>query len=156
MDMKRGSTDILRGAIILIALAVLALCTFALPAGISSDNTGDYQPILLGLYIPAIPFFIALYQSIKLLSYIDANKAFTKLSVAAFKYIKYCAIVIGTLFVISSPYIYQVADKDDAPGVVAIAMIIMFASFVVATFAGLLQRLVQNAVDIKSENDLTV
>jgi hypothetical protein len=68
---------ILRGAIILIGLVVLGLCIFALPAGISSDNTGYYRPILLGLYVPAMPFFFALYQSLKLLDCIDTNEAFT-------------------------------------------------------------------------------
>jgi hypothetical protein len=78
------------------------------------------------------------------------------LSVDAFKYIKYCAIAIGALFVIGMPYIYQAADKDDAPGVIVIGLVIIWASFVIATFSAVLQKLVQNAVDIKSENDLTV
>jgi hypothetical protein len=154
--MKQGSTTILRGVIILIGLIVLTLCVFVLPVGINSDNTGYYRPILLGLYVPAVPFFIALYQSMKLLRYIDNNTAFTALSVAAFKNIKYCAIIIGSLFVVGMPYIYQAADRDDAPGVMAIGLVVAGASFVIATFAALLQTLVQNAVDIKSENDLTV
>lgn len=154
--MKRGSTNFLRGVIVLIAIVVLVLCVIALPAGINSDTTGYYRPILLGLYIPAIPFFFALYQSLKLLDYIDTGKAFTSLSVTAFKYIKYCAAVIGTLFVLGMPYIFMAADRDDAPGVVLIGLVISFASLVIATFAAVLQKLVQNAVDIKSENDLTV
>lgn len=154
--MKRGSTLFLRGAIVLIGLIVLALCIFALPFGITLDNTGYYRPILLGLYVPAIPFFFALYQSLKLLNYIDNNEAFSLLSVTAFKYIKYCAVVIGVLFMAGMPYIFQVADADDAPGVVLIGLVIAGASFVIATFSALLQKLVQNAVDIKSENDLTV
>jgi hypothetical protein len=154
--MKRGSTVILRGAIILIGLVVLGLCIFVLPDGIRSDTTGYYQPILLGLYVPAIPFFFALYQSLRLLTYIDADKAFTMLSAKAFKHITYCAIVIGLLFVAGMPYIYYAADRDDAPGVVALGLVIVGASFVIATFSAVLQTLVQNAVDIKSENDLTV
>jgi hypothetical protein len=156
MVMKRGSTIILRGAIILIGLIVLGLCIFALPAGIRSDSTGYYQPILLGLYVPAMPFFFALYQSLKLLDYIDSNKAFTQLSVNAFKYIKLCAMTIGALFTLGMPYIFQAADIDDAPGVVALGLVIVGASFVIATFSAVLQTLVQNAIDIKSENDLTV
>lgn len=154
--MKRGSTFILRGAIATIALAVLALCIFALPAGISSDQTGLYRPILMGLYVPAIPFFYALYQAWKLLGYIDDNMPFTPLSVKAFSNIKYCAIVISVLFTLGMPYIYMAAEQDDAPGVIVVGLVIAFASLVIATFSGVLQTLVQNAVDIKSENDLTV
>ncbi len=154
--MDRGSTLFLKFVVSLIGLTVLALCIFVLPAGISSDKTGMYRPILLGMYVPSIPFFFALYQAFQLLSYIDKNKAFSQVSVNALKYIKYCGIAISTFYTACMPYIYYVADKDDAPGVVALGFVIIFASFVIATAAAVIQRLFQNAVDIKSENDLTV
>lgn len=153
---NNGSTLVLRGAIALIGLIVLAVCVFALPAGILSDNTGAYRPILIGLYLPAIPFFVALLQGLKLLGFVDKNTAFSEASVQALKVIKYCAITISGLFIAGLPYIYLVADRDDAPGVILFSMVIVFVSFIVATFAGVLQKLFQNAVTIKSENDLTV
>jgi hypothetical protein len=154
--MKQGSTLILKGAVIFIGAIVLALCIFVLPRIIGSIDTGGYDPILLGMYVPAVPFFFALYQTLKLLSYIDKNKAFSEMSVKALKNIKYCALTISALYAAGMPYIFHVADKDDAPGVVAIALIIIFASLSVATFAAVLQRLLQDAIAIKSENELTV
>ena len=154
--MKQGSTLFLKTVISLLGAAVLAVCAFVLPAGISSDQVGYYRPLLLGLYIPAIPFFFALYQAFKLLNYIDQNKAFSDLSVRALKNIKYCAVAISALFAVGMPYIFYVADRDDAPGVALIGFVIIFASFVIATFAAVLQMIIQNAVDLKSENDLTV
>ncbi|HSD56013.1 MAG TPA: DUF2975 domain-containing protein [Candidatus Saccharimonadales bacterium] len=154
--MKQGTTIFLRGAIVLIGLAALAICIFLLPAGISSDETGMYRPILAGMYLPAVPFFLALYQALKLLGYIDKNNAFSDLAVRALGRIKYCAVAISALFAAGMPYIFHAADKDDAPGVVALGLVIVFASFVIATAAALFQRLFQNALDIKSENDLTV
>lgn len=154
--MKLGSTIFLKAVVILIGLIVLAVCAFALPAGIASDKTGYYWPILLGLYVPAVPFFFALYQAIKLLGYIDHGKAFSPDSVSALKYIKYCGLAISALFTAGMPYIFYAADRDDAPGVALVGFIIIGASFVIATAAALFQRLFQSAVDIKSENDLTV
>lgn len=154
--MKQGSTIFLRGVVILIGLIVLALCIFVLPAGIRTDITGYYRPILIGLYVPAIPFFYALYQAVKLLDYIDRNKAFSAASVGTLRSIKYCALLISGLFTASMPYIFYAADRDDAPGVVLAGLIIVGASFVIATFAAVLEKLLQNAMDIKSENDLTV
>jgi hypothetical protein len=90
------------------------------------------------------------------LVYIDKHQAFSELSVAALRKIKYCAVTISALYAAGMPWIFRVADMDDAPGVVAIALTIIFASLVVSTFAGVLQKLVQNAMEIKSENDLTV
>lgn len=154
--MKQGSTLFLRGVIGLLALVVLAICVFILPVGIATDNVGGYRYILIGLYVAAIPFFIALYQALRLLRYIDQDAAFSGLSVKALGNIKYCAISIAGLFAAGMPYIYVVAERDDAPGVILIGLVITFASLVIATLAAVLQKLVQHAVAIKSENDLTV
>jgi hypothetical protein len=154
--MKPGSTLILKIAVIVIGAAALAVAIFVLPAGIMSDNTGMYRPIFIGMYFPAIPFFIALFEAFKLLNYIDRNQAFSELSVGALKSIKYCGIAISVMYAVGLPFVFQVADADDAPGAIAIGLVIIFASFVVAIFAGVLQKLLRNAIDIKSENDLTV
>lgn len=154
--MNRGSTIFLRATILVIGLAVLAICGFALPAGIASDTTGYYKPILLGLYVPAVPFFFALYQSLLLLRYIDTNKAFSTVSVIALQRIKYCALTISSLFLAGMPYTYNAAERDDAPGVAALGLVIIGASMVIAVFAAVLQRLLRSAIDIKAENDLTV
>lgn len=154
--MKRGSTLFLKGVIFIIGGIVLALCIYVLPRTIGSIDMGGYDPILMGMYVPAIPFFIALYQALRLLSFIDKNNAFSDLSVKALKYIKYCAMTISVLYIAGMPYIVYVADQDDAPGVVAIGLVIIFASCVIATFAAVLQKLLQNVLDIKSENELTV
>lgn len=154
--MKQRSTLFLKAVVLLIGLIVLALCIFVLPAGITSDRTGYYRPILIGMYITALPFFCALYQAFKLLTYIDTNKAFSNLSVKALKSITYCAIPISILYAIGIPYIFLVAEKDDAPGVVLIGLIFTFAPAVIATFTALLQRLLEDAIRIQSENELTV
>lgn len=153
---KHGSTLFLKLAVMVFGLIVLALCIFVLPAAIGSDNTGAYRPILLGMYVPAVPFFIALWQALKLLDYIDKNNAFSLDSAKAFRAIKYSAAAISALYAAIMPYVYIVADKDDAPGVILIGLAFIFASAVIATAAAVLQKLVQHAVDIKSENDLTV
>lgn len=154
--MKHNSTLLLKVAISLIGLAVLGLCIFILPRGITSDNVGMYRPILIGMYIPAIPFFIGMYQTFKLLSYIDANKAFSEHSIKALNYIKYCALIIGVLYGAGLPYIYMVAELDDAPGVILIGLIFTFAPITIAVFTEVFQKVLQNAIHIKSENDLVV
>lgn len=153
---ERGSTNFLRLAITGIGLLTLLACVWALPAGIMDDNTGMYKPILVGMYVPAIPFFFALYQAWKLLGLIDRSEAFSEGSVQAVRNIKFCAGAICALYALGFPYIFHVADRDDAPGVVAITLGIIGSTFVIATFAAVFQKLLQNAVDIKRENDLTV
>lgn len=155
---KLRSTVFLRGVVLAIGAVVLAICVFALPQTIMKELDGDfdYGPILLGLYVTAIPYFYALHQTLKLLSYIDQNKAFSKLSVKALRAIKYCGVVIAGLFATGSPYVFYVADQDDAPGVLALNLVFIAASLSVAVFAAVLQRLLYDAIALKDENDLTV
>ncbi len=112
-------------------------------------------PLLIGMYIGMIPFFIALYQSLKLLDYVDRNEAFSTLSVKALKTIKHCAIAIVIVYILEMPFLYLLTLADDAPGIV-IGLFVIFASLIVAVFAAILQKLLQEAIRIKAENDLTV
>lgn len=160
--MKQGSTLFLKLAVILMGFPVLALCIFLLPM-VAEDASGSslkmayvLYGILIMMYISAIPFYGALYQAFKLLSYIDRNKAFSELSVKSLKNIKNCATAISILYVLAMPLFYIVGEVDDTPEVILIGMIFIFAPTVIAVFATVLQRLLQEAINIKSENDLTV
>jgi len=158
--MKQGSTLFLKTAVILMGIPVLALCIFGLPWLANNPVNSDYAhilyPILTGMYMSVIPFFVALYQALKLLSYIDKNQAFSELSVKALKNIKFCAMTISGLYSVILPFVYFVAELDDAPGLIIVGMVPIFAPMVIAVFAAVLQRLLQEAIDIKSENDLIV
>lgn len=137
-------------------LAVLAFCLVVLPRLIGPFDVSGYDPILLGMYVTAIPFFFALYQAHKLLTYIDKNIAFSRNSVMALKNIKYSALIISVFYIVGMPYVFKIADQDDAPGVVLIGLLFASAPLVIAVFAAVLQKLIQNGLDLKSENDLTV
>ncbi|GAC41926.1 DUF2975 domain-containing protein [Paenibacillus popilliae] len=160
--MERGTTLFLKVTVFLIGIPVLALCIFLVPgianfaAELYPGNTYIKYLVFIDLYATVIPFYFALYQAFKLLSYIDKNKAFSELSVRVLKNIKYCAITISSLYVVGMPLFYLIGDKDDAPGFIVIGMVIVFASMVIAVFAAVLQKLLKEAIDIKSENDLTV
>lgn len=60
------------------------------------------------------------------------------------------------IYVLGLPLFYLLAERDDAPGVILIGMAVIFAAMVIAVFAAVLQKLLKEAIDIKSENDLTV
>ncbi|KRQ86163.1 hypothetical protein ABG79_02004 [Caloramator mitchellensis] len=156
----RRETLFLKTVIFLIGIFVLGLCVIGLPiAAIEAARIYPkfiYIPIFAGLYSSAIPFLFALYQAIKILNYIDKNKAFSDLSVNALKFIKQCAVIISIIYISIMPFLYVIGEKDDAPGIILIGLIIIFASFVVAVFAAVLQKLLEKAIEIKSENDLTI
>ncbi|SHL56455.1 Protein of unknown function [Anaerocolumna jejuensis DSM 15929] len=157
--MKR-KTLFLKISLFLIGIPVLVLCIFLLPwiaeKAAAHYPRAVYLPVLTGVYLTAIPFYFTLYQAFKLLSYIDKNNAFSELSVNSLKYIKYSAAIIGIVYGAGMPLFYFMAQKDDAPGILIIGLVCTFAPIVIAVFAAVLQKLLENAIDIKSENDLTV
>lgn len=160
--MKLVSTLFLKVAVILLGVPVLALCIFLVPE--LGDVSAELLPefvfikylVSIVFYASAIPFYFALYQAFKLLRYIDKNEAFSDLSVKALKKIKYCAIIISSLHALVLPLFYLFAEIDDAPGVIFVGLVVPFASMVIAVFAAVLEKLLKEAIDIKSENDLTV
>lgn len=153
----RGSTWFLRGAILAIGLAVLALCSFALvPTLVTSHTPAEYRFLLLGMLLAAIPFYIGLYQGLKLLGYIDKNAAFSNASVQALKVVTYCALTISVVYLPCLPLFYRLTQQTDAPGLMVIGLGLAGAPAVVAVFAAVLQKLLRNAIDMKSENDLMV
>jgi hypothetical protein len=160
--MKKGSTIFLKVALVVIGLIVLALCIFGLPAiwkGASAEFPMAGNAIFLimiGLYATTAPFFIALWQMFTLLNYIDQNKAFSDLSVKALRSIKRCATIIAILYIAGVPLLFPIAEADDAPGLLLIGMVIAAAPAVVAVFAAVLERLLQNAIEMKKEFELTV
>ena len=153
--MQKGSTLFLKVVIYSLGLAVLGLCVII--AGVSiSGNAGMYLPVLLIMGVAGIPFFYALYQGLLLLSYIDSSAPFSELSVKALRTARYCHFAVSSIYAVGMPYIIWVAEKDDAPGVVAFALLIIFAFLVVGVFTAVVEKLVQNALDIKKENELTI
>lgn len=112
---------------------------------------------ILYMYAASITFFVALYKAFRLLGYIGQNKVFSAKAVGALKNIKYCAIILSALIVVAGLFIRFTHNKEDDPaGFLAICIVTTFASIVVATAAAIFEKLLQNAVDMKSENDLTI
>lgn len=159
--MKKYLTASLQVATLFIGIAVIAgMARFPLTEGraASLDLFSIYRdPFIIYMYASSILFFVALYQIFRLLGYIRKNKAFSLSSVKALRIIKYCAIILCILIVIAILYIGMFHNKDDDPaGFIAIGILATFISAIVAVAASVFERVVQNAVKIKSENELTV
>ncbi len=159
--MKRSSTVFLQVVIVLIGLGALALLLMMPQVEGRNAHATQFEiyfkdPFLVLVYAGSIPFFIALYQAFKLLGYARQNKVFSPEAVKALRTIKYCAMAIIGFVVVEEIVILLNHGDDDAAGVVAMGILITFGSIVIATAAAMFERIFQNAVELKSENDLTV
>ncbi|WP_404457236.1 DUF2975 domain-containing protein [Oceanobacillus kapialis] len=158
--MKRGTTFFLKIAVVLIGVIVLALSIFWLPyqANLLANMYPEFSylqyPLLLGLLVTTIPFFFALYQALKLLRNIDYEKAFSTMTIQSLKQIKYSALTISVMYMVG--FITLLYLNAANPGILLMGLVIIFCSGVIAVFAALLQKLLNKALEIKSENELTV
>lgn len=158
--MKRSSTAFLQTVIVLIGIGALAVLLWEPRIEGRNAHATTFEiyfkdPFLAYAYVASIPFFVALYQGFKVLGYAGQNNVFSQAAVKALRTIKYCAIAIIGFVAVGEIFI-MLYDSDDRAGGVFIGILITFGSVVIATAAAMFERILQNAVDIKSENDLTV
>lgn len=158
--MKKSSTVFLQVVIVLIGVVALSLLLWLPQIEGRNVNSTFFEvyfkdPFLAYAYIASISFFIALYHAFKLLSYAGQNRVFSKSAIHSMKTIKLCALSLAG-FVVIGLLIILLNESDDRAGGVAMGVSIAFVSIVIAATAALFERVLQSAVDIKSENDLTV
>lgn len=161
--MDRGSTLFLKCVILVMALVALALAIWVNPwyvnaaAKLTPGLPFSLTFYKVALYLIIVPLGITLYQAFRLLVLIDRKAAFSGLSVIALKSIKLCAAVVSILLLIGlMPPTYLLAQAEDAPGLVLMGMAFSLVPLVISTFAAVLQRLLREAIAMKSENELTV
>ena len=157
--LKRSSTAFLQAVVVLIGIAVLAFLIWEPNVEGVNKNATLFQkycdPFILYAYTASVPFFVALYQWFKVLGYAGKNQAFSPAAVKALRTIKLCAIVfIG--FVAVSVLFMIGGDPEDRPAGIFMRLLFSFPTIVMGTAAATFERILQNAVDMKSENDLTV
>jgi hypothetical protein len=160
--MKRASTIFLQIVIALLGAGVLAALLWEPQVEGRNVHATQFEiyfkdPFLAYIYIAFVPFFVALYQAIKMLGYARRDEIFSPRAVRALKIVKYCAVTTAIFILGAEAYIFIfVRGTDDVAGGVMMGAFIIFVSAVIATAAAVFERILQNAVDIKSENDLTV
>lgn len=158
--MKKGSTLFLKVVILLVAIGVVAgLLWFPQTEGraVDLDLISIYKdPFIIYIYVGSVPFFVGLHQAFKLLNFIEKNKAFSQGAVDTLRNIKFASLSLIGFIALAEVYIRFFANGDDPAGPTMLGILASFALAATATAAAIFQKLLQKAVDMKSENDLTV
>jgi hypothetical protein len=156
---RRSSTAFLQGFIVLVGLGAVAFLLWEPHIeGVNRNATLAQKyvnPFVLYGYIASIPFFVGLYQAIKVLGYAGRNRVISQEGVKALRTIKYCALAVIAFVAVSVLFMIG-GDPEDRPAGTFMRILVGFPSVVVAATAAMFERVLQNAVDLKSENDLTV
>ena len=160
--MKIGSTLFLQVIIALLGIGALAFLLWEPHLEGRNANATVFEvyfkdPFLAYAYVASTSFFVGLYQAIKVLGYAGQNRIFSQEAVKALRTIKYCALAMIAFVAVSVIFMPLGApNDDDGPQGVVMRIVITFGSIVVATMAAMFERILKNAVNMKSENDLTV
>lgn len=159
--MGRSATVFLQAVILLFGLAVLAAMLWEpLTEGRNAHATLAqvyfHDPFLAYAYLSSIAFFTGIYQALRLLGYAGRNQTISQPAVDALRWIRNCAFLTGGAILAAIVYIRLAAGHDDPAGAIMLGIIAIFAALVMGTAAAVGERVLQNAVDMKSENDLTV
>jgi amino acid permease len=150
----RISTIFLQLVIVFIGIGALALLLWEPHIEGRNAHATLFQiyfndPFLAYAYIASISFFVALYQAFKVLGYARHNEMFSQASIKALRTIKFCAVAI-IAFVAGGEIFIMFSNSDDRAGGVFIGLLIAFGSIVVVAAAATFERILQDAVDIKS------
>src|SRR6478752_5205101 len=158
--MKRASTIFLQIVLIFFGIGMLALLLWEPQLEGRNVHATQFEiyfedPFLAYIYLAFVPFFVGIFQAFKMLGYTRRDEIFSERSVRALRIIKYCAITTAIFILGAEAYIFVfVRGTDDVAGGVMMGAFIIFISAVIATAAAVFERILQKAVDIKSENDL--
>jgi hypothetical protein len=158
--MERGSILFLKAVLVLAGIGALALMLWEPHIEGRNAHATLFEiyfkdPFLAYAYIASTPFFVGLYQAFKVLGYAGQNTVFSPAAVKALRTIRYCAMAIVGFVALGEVFI-MLNDSDDRAGGVFVGLLITFLSIVIASAMVVLERVLQSAVEIKSENDLTV
>lgn len=142
--MQKINSIFLRTVIISTAILVLLLCVFVLPvvaqetARLNPEVAYLHYPILLGMYATSIPFFYALYETVRMIRIIERESIFSNRLEQGLNYIKYCAYVILILYISG----FFLLDYTNAlpPLVAVIGIVIIFITMLVAAGAAFLKH----------------
>lgn len=94
------------------------------------------DPFILYGYISSIPFFIALYNGIRLLGLIAQSKWHSTAAANTLKRIRYCVLLSVLLIAGAAVYIQFTHEKEDDPvGFLVVCMVVILMGLAVAFVA---------------------
>src|SRR5213593_2511200 len=145
--MKRGSTIFLQVVIALLGVGVLALLLWEPQVEGRNVNATQFEiyfkdPFLAYIYLAFVPFFVGLYQAVRMLGYARRNEVFSEPAVRALRIIKYCASLTAIFILGAEGYLFIfVRGTDDIAGGVMMGAFIILVSAIIATAAAVFQRI---------------
>lgn len=151
--MKKHSIIILKIIILLIALFMLIFSVIGMVSLIKDPINFIYghilYPIVIVIYISTIIIYLAFYQTFMLLDLIKEKLTFSMKTKTHLEKIKISGLVFSVLYFFLLPFVYMLANADDAPGIIFVGMIPFIGGFIVSLFADIIIKLIDEGMSLK-------
>ncbi len=147
--MKKNTTIFLQILTILIAIGVLAFMFWEPQIEGRNMHAGLFDiyfkdAFLACTYLASIPFFVALYQTFKILGYVRKNMMSSQATVKALRTIKYCAELILIFVLAAEAFLVIARPGDDIAGGVFMGLLVIVISGAIAITATRFGKVLQN------------
>lgn len=122
-------TNILRGVFASMILPIIFICMFYFPYQvfhwINGDISMDYIEIILMVmvYLMAVPYTIIIVKANLLLNYFHKEQYVNDHTISLFKQTRDLFLILSGLVIVALPFLYVLADRQDAPGILFLALV---------------------------------
>lgn len=110
----------------------------------------------IALYLACLVVLGISYYFYRIFNLMDTHKFFSELSLHFVKTVRYLFITLFIVLLGTLPFIYYSADHSDSPGVLLIALAVIFVPLAIAAFVSVMEKVLINSIQFKKENDLTI
>lgn len=139
-----------------IAFFVYALCWGTI-SSIVEDSVFSLQLMSsIFLFIGALIAFGISFYLFKIFRLMDRQQFFTQVSLHAVKMIRNLFVVEFFALLGIMPFVYYSADQGDSPGMIIIVGAIVFLPLAISAFISAMEQILIKAINMKTENDLTI
>lgn len=105
------------------------------------------DPLIIYAYFAAIPFYIALYQTYRLLSYIQ--KKLYPSAIRSLAIIRYCAITSIGFIAGGETIIFLTSTEPDKAGIFALGIYLSLISAIFAAITKVIEKILQSKIKSK-------
>jgi len=158
--MQQSKVSLLRGFFIALCLIATLLIFVALPAFAGSlaletpEVAGWRWPLTFYLWGTSIPFYLAAWEALRLCASVLQKDPFRAENVRSLRRIGYCALSEGILYLIGYLIVWFFVCRH--PSFLLGLVVILLVSGVLYLFCEVLSSLLQQAIELKNDNDLTI
>jgi len=156
--MTKYSIRLLEVILLLIAIFILSLSVIDIVSLIKDPINPIYDhilyPIVIAIYVSTIFIYLAFYQTIQFIQLINHKLVFSNDSIYRLKKIKRYGLIFAALYVMALPFIYLLANADDAPGVIFVGITPLVGGFIVYLFTDILIKIIHQGISQKETSKL--